>query len=142
VGSSLTLVIAVLVCQGVGFAFFSSPNMTTIMNSVPSTLVGGASALGAASRSMGMIIGMLAASVLLTLYVGDVALAAAPERFLLAMGVAYRILAVGAGLALLLSLRALLRRAGARRRADAVDGGDGEDGGDERPEGGGPAESG
>lgn len=141
-GSSLTLVVAVLVCQGVGFAFFSSPNMTTIMNSVPSTLVGGASALGAASRSMGMIIGMLAASVLLTLYVGDVALAAAPERFLLAMGVAYRILAVGAGLALLLSLRALLRRTGARRRTAAVDGGDGEDGGDERPEGGGPAESG
>jgi len=131
-GSSLTVVIPVLVCQGVGFAFFSSPNMTTIMNSVPGALVGGASALAAASRSMGMIVGMLATSVLLTLYVGDVAIPAAPERFLAAMGVVYRILAVAAGLALLLSLRGLLLRPGARRLADAG----GEESGEESGGGG------
>ncbi len=117
--SSLGLVIAVLVCQGVGFAFFSSPNMTTIMNSVGPAAVGGASALGAASRAMGMIIGMLVTSTLLTLYVGDGALADAPEGFMEAMGIAYRILAVAAGLALLLSLRSLFVGPSARLDEDA-----------------------
>ncbi len=105
--SDMRAVVAVLAAQGVGFAFFSSPNMTTIMNSVPDSAVGGASALGATSRSAGMISGMLVTSVLLALALGDVPVASAPLRFVEVMHTAYSLLAGAGALALLVSLRGL-----------------------------------
>ncbi|HFE47114.1 MAG TPA: MFS transporter [Nannocystis exedens] len=104
-GSELHAVVMVLAAQGIGFAFFSSPNMTLIMNSVPNSAVGGASALGATSRSFGMISGMLMISVLLTLALGDLPVASAPLRFIEVMHSAYSLLAVAGALALVLCLR-------------------------------------
>lgn len=50
--SSLLLVIVMLAVQGLGFALFSSPNMTIIMSSVPANALSMASALGAKARSL------------------------------------------------------------------------------------------
>src|SRR3954468_5534070 len=50
-GSPLVFVAVVLAVQGVGFAFFSSPNMTMVMNAVPPERTGIAAALSATARS-------------------------------------------------------------------------------------------
>lgn len=120
--SSVGLAIAALAAQGLGFALFSSPNMKTIMNSVPAAAIGGASALGAKSRSLGMICGMMATAVLVALSVGDAPVGDAPERFLAAMRAAYTILTVSAALALIIALRGVLGRAAEGAAAAAADG--------------------
>ncbi|MFL6573475.1 MAG: MFS transporter, partial [Burkholderiales bacterium] len=56
--SHLLHIALVLAVQGVGFAFFSSPNMTMVMNAVPPERTGIASALSATARSLGMVSGM------------------------------------------------------------------------------------
>ena len=117
--SSVSLAIAALAAQGLGFALFSSPNMKTIMNSVAPAAVGGASALGAKSRSLGMICGMMATAVLLALSLGDAKVGDAPERFLAAMHAAFTILTVSATLALVVALRGVLGRSRAPAGGEA-----------------------
>ncbi len=74
-------VVALLIIQGLGFALFSSPNMTTVMNSVSSAQSSMASALSAQSRSLGMVLGMTITTIFTSLYLGDVPVRSAPERF-------------------------------------------------------------
>src|SRR6185295_17762447 len=66
-GSPLVQVGLVLAVQGVGFAFFSSPNMTMVMNAVPPNRTSIASALSATARSLGMVSGMLIVAALVSL---------------------------------------------------------------------------
>jgi len=56
----------VLAVQGLGFAFFSSPNMTMVMNAVPPNRTSIASALSATARSLGMVSGMLIVGALIS----------------------------------------------------------------------------
>ena len=56
--SSLPQVVALLVFLGLGFALFSSPNVSMIMGSVESRYLGVASGLNASMRSLGMLTSM------------------------------------------------------------------------------------
>ena len=56
------LIIAMLVWVGLGFAFFSSPNMNTIMSSVAKTQYGLASGSAATMRVLGQIVSMTIAT--------------------------------------------------------------------------------
>jgi MFS family permease len=113
IDSSLAEVAAVLATQGLGFALFSSPNMTIIMNSAAESEVSMASALGAKSRSLGMIAGMLVTGLLIALRIGDEAVADHPVEFVGVVVTAFSILAVSNSLALLVSVVTGLRSRGA-----------------------------
>ena len=104
--SSLAMVTLVLAVQGLGFAFFSSPNMTTIMNSVSAESTSMASALAAKSRSLGMVIGMLITTVLISLNLGNDPVAQHPLRFIDIMVSAFAILAALSVAALVVSILA------------------------------------
>lgn len=98
--------------HGIGFALFSTPNMTIIMGAVPAGSLGTASALGAKARSLGMIGGMLVLAVLMASAFGSAPVQSAPAKLVAVEQSAYAALAVSGGLALALAWSA-------RRRADA-----------------------
>ncbi len=58
-GSSLWQVIALLIFLGVGFALFSSPNVSIIMGSVEPRFLGIASGLNSSMRTLGMMTSMM-----------------------------------------------------------------------------------
>ena len=103
-GSSLIHVGLVLAVQGVGFAFFSSPNMTMVMNAVPRSRSGIASALSATARSLGMVSGMLIVAALVSLNLGHEPPGADPARYVATMRTAFWILAGVTAAALAVSL--------------------------------------
>jgi MFS family permease len=104
-GSHLVFVALVLAVQGVGFAFFSSPNMTMVMNAVPRERSGIASALSATARSLGMVSGMLIVAAAVSLNLGHAPVDADPARFVETMRLSFWILAALTAAALVLSLR-------------------------------------
>jgi MFS family permease len=116
--SSLTEVVLMLMAQGLGFGFFSSPNMTTIMNSVPPERTSMVSALGAKARSLGMIAGMLVAAILISLELGEAPVAADPARFVDVMHRVFSVLVLTASLALVVCV---LGARGAREPAPSVE---------------------
>jgi MFS family permease len=103
--SGLIYVALMLALQGVGFAFFSSPNMTIIMNSVPANRRSIASALSAQARTLGMMAGMLITAAVISLYIGDEPLERNPLLFVRTMASSFIILALLSLVALGLSLR-------------------------------------
>ncbi len=103
-GSHLVFVGLVLAVQGVGFAFFSSPNMTMVMNAVPPDRTGIASALSATARSLGMVSGMLIVAALVSLNLGHDPVGADPARFVATMNTSFWILAAVTFAALAASL--------------------------------------
>lgn len=68
--SSLIFIIVIFVIMGIGFGFFSSPNTTLIMNSVPKELYGMASSLTAVMRNLGMLISMAISTFLIEHFMG------------------------------------------------------------------------
>ena len=70
IGTALPYLVAVLVVQGVGFALFSSPNMSLILHSVDADQLSMASALSAKMRSLGMVASMAIVTVFLSLFMG------------------------------------------------------------------------
>ena len=70
-GSGLVHVLAVMVFQGLGFAFFSAPNISNIMTSVVPAERGMASALSAEMRSLGMMVSMAIVTVLISVRLGN-----------------------------------------------------------------------
>jgi MFS family permease len=103
-GSHLLQVGLVLAVQGLGFAFFSSPNMKMVMNAVPPNRSSIASALSAAARSLGMVSGMLIVGALISLNLGHDPVGADPARFVATMHTSFWILATITALALAISL--------------------------------------
>ncbi|TMG42199.1 MAG: MFS transporter [Chloroflexi bacterium] len=103
-GAPLLAVGLVLAVQGVGFAFFSSPNMTMVMNAVPPERTGIAAALSASARSLGMVSGMLIVGALVSINLGHEPIGADPARFIATMHTSFWILAAVTGAALALSL--------------------------------------
>ena len=108
--SSLVFVTLMLAAHGMGFALFSSPNMTIIMNSVPPNTMSMASALGAKARSLGMVAGMLVTAILISLTIGNDPVAQHPIRFIGIMGAAYLTLAVLTAAALVVCFLPRTRR--------------------------------
>jgi MFS family permease len=92
--------------QGVGFAFFSTPNVTIIMNSVPAERRSIASALTALARTLGMMLGMLMTAAVVSLYIGDAPVGSNPELFLRTMKTSFVVLAAVSLVALAISLAA------------------------------------
>jgi len=101
--SSLVAVGAVLAVQGVGFAFFSSPNMAMVMNAVPRERSGIAAALSASARSLGMVSGMLIVGALISVNLGHQPVGADPARYIATMHLAFWVLAAVTAAALAIS---------------------------------------
>ena len=99
--SSITRAGLVVLAQGIGFGLFSSPNMATIMNSMPGSASGMASALAAKARSLGMVIGMIVTASLISLDFGDAPIEEHPARFIDTMTSVYAMLVATALLAIL-----------------------------------------
>src|SRR5712691_3736991 len=104
-GSHLLHVGLVLAVQGLGFAFFSSPNMTMVMNAVPPNRTSLASALSATARSLGMVSGMLIVGALISVNLGHDPVGADPARYVATMHTSFWILSAITAVALAISLR-------------------------------------
>lgn len=92
--SSLYWIATAVAIQGIGFAVFSSPNQTIIMNSVPPEQTSSAAALISAIRFLGMLAGMTLVVSLMSLYLGNEQVNQAPARFMQTMTTAFWILAL------------------------------------------------
>lgn len=89
------VIILILVWVGLGFALFSSPNMSTIMGSVERTRYGQASGLAASMRVFGQIISMSVVTLLFTLYFGNLTVEAVEgSLFITAMRIGFLIFAL------------------------------------------------
>jgi len=64
----LSTIVLILVCQGIGFAFFSSPNNNMIMSSVSADLYGIASGIMATGRVLGMSLSLATTAVVFNLF--------------------------------------------------------------------------
>lgn len=71
--SSNSFIFAALLLMGLGFALFSSPNMTTVMGSVEPKFFGIASSLVSTMRTIGMLTAMTIITLILSVFMGDVA---------------------------------------------------------------------
>jgi len=82
-------VAAMLVLLGVGFAFFSSPNVSVIMGSVEPRYLGVASGLNSSMRTLGMMASMSIITLIFSmLMAGQPVTAATQPQFLLSMRIA------------------------------------------------------
>lgn len=70
-GSTLTIIIVTLAFLGVGFALFSSPNVSVIMGSVPPRYLGVASGLSSSMRTLGMMTSMTIITIIFSILMGD-----------------------------------------------------------------------
>ena len=104
-GSGLAHILAVMVFQGLGFAFFSAPNISNIMTSVGPAERGMASALSAEMRSLGMMVSMAIVTVLISVRLGTAAISSVPERYLSVMTLVFISFSVLTALGVLASLR-------------------------------------
>ncbi len=64
----LSTIVLILICQGIGFAFFSSPNNNMIMSSVSADLYGIASGIMATGRVLGMSLSLSTTAVVFNLF--------------------------------------------------------------------------
>ncbi len=106
-------VLVVLVIMGLGFAAFSTPNMTTVMGSVGPRHYGIAASLVATMRSIGMLTAMTITTLLLSMFMGDaeVSTATAPG-FLKTMHTAFIIFALLSLVGILFSMARMERAPG------------------------------
>jgi MFS family permease len=104
---SLPLLIFSLVMHGIGFALFSSPNMTVIMSNAPRKHMAMTSAMSAQMRSLGMVFSMMLITVFLVFNLGSRGLTAenAVTGLLLTMSSALGLISILALLALLTAWR-------------------------------------
>ena len=101
----MPLLLAILVCQGLGFAMFSSPNMAIIMNSVSPSEYGVASALAANLRTLGMVFSMIIITVFLSIFLGDQMIDTHPSQFVSALRLSFLVFALFAGTGVILSFK-------------------------------------
>jgi MFS family permease len=67
---SMTLIVVSLVAHGLGFALFSSPNMTVIMGQAPRERTAMASALAAQMRGLGMVCALMLITGFMSVHLG------------------------------------------------------------------------
>ena len=78
--TSLAFIVPCLLLNGIGFAFFSSPNTNAIMSSVDRRFYGVASAMTATMRMTGQIFSMGTAMLLFALYLGQAPITAGNQH--------------------------------------------------------------
>lgn len=81
--SPVWIIIVLLIWVGLGFAFFSSPNMNTIMSSVDKTQLGLASGSAATMRVIGQITSMTIATLFFAGMLGGQAIETVPDHLFL-----------------------------------------------------------
>ena len=69
--TGLAVILTILILLGIGFGFFSSPNMTAIMSSVRPKYYGTASSMVGTMRTQGMLVSMAIVTLIITHYLGD-----------------------------------------------------------------------
>ena len=79
----LFMIVLLLIWVGFGFAFFSSPNMNTIMSSVNKTQYGIASGTAATMRVIGQITSMTIATLFFAVLLGSTPVEAVPDHVFL-----------------------------------------------------------
>lgn len=90
--SSLALVFSTLCLLGLGFALFSSPNVSVIMGSVPQRYLGIASGLNSSMRTLGMLTSMTLITIIFSLLMGGAPVTAETQGlFLTSMRVALQL---------------------------------------------------
>jgi MFS family permease len=77
--SSIPFIVATLLFNGVGFAFFSSPNTNAVMSSVDRPFLGVASGTNGTMRATGMVFSMGIVMLAFALYMGRVEIT--PEQY-------------------------------------------------------------
>ncbi|MHA1551028.1 MAG: MFS transporter [Candidatus Heimdallarchaeaceae archaeon] len=105
VNSPLVLIIMSLLCGGIGFGLFSSPNANSIMSSVPRETYGVASALVGTMRTIGQTMSIGIVTLLFTIILGD-STPGAPnysEQFLKSTKIAFIIFSSIAFISLIIS---------------------------------------
>ena len=80
----LPLVFAMLVLLGLGFALFSSPNMSVILGSVPPRHLGMATGLSSSMRTLGMMTSMTIITIVLSMRMGGAPVTTATQPAFLA----------------------------------------------------------
>jgi len=70
-GNALVLIVVTLVSHGVGFAVFSSPNMTVIMGSAPRERTAMVSALASQMRTLGMVCALMLITAFMAVHLGS-----------------------------------------------------------------------
>jgi len=89
VETSITLIMAMLVILGSGFALFSSPNVSVIMGSVPPRYLGVASGLNSTMRTLGMMGSMTIITIIFSIVMSGQAVTLQTQpQFLFSMHVA------------------------------------------------------
>lgn len=110
-------VLTVLVTMGLGFALFSTPNMTTVMGSVGQRHYGIASSLVATMRSIGMLTAMTITTLLLSMFMGDAKVSAATAPgFLQTMHTAFMIFALLSVVGIIFSMARVEQTPGPNRK--------------------------
>ena len=92
--TSIETLMLILVILGFGFAFFSSPNLTTVMNSVEPKHYGIAASLSATMRTLGMLTAMASISFMLSLFMNGASASAAPDAYMSSMQTGFTIFTV------------------------------------------------
>ena len=71
--TSIMLIMVMLATLGLGFALFSSPNISVIMGSVPPRYLGVASGLNSTMRTLGMMGSMTIITIIFSIFMADLA---------------------------------------------------------------------
>jgi EmrB/QacA subfamily drug resistance transporter len=69
--TSISLIMLMLATLGLGFALFSSPNISVIMGSVPPRYLGVASGLNSTMRTLGMMASMTIITIIFSIFMAD-----------------------------------------------------------------------
>ena len=70
-GTSIGFIIAALVCGGIAYGIFSTPNTNAIMSSVDKKLLGVASGAASTMRTFGMTLSMGIVMIVFSIFIGD-----------------------------------------------------------------------
>lgn len=92
--TTLPTLLMILALLGLGFSFFSTPNLTVIMTCVEPKHYGVAASLSATMRTLGMLTAMSAISFILSLFMGRQSVSQSPEAFISALQTGFTIFTV------------------------------------------------
>ena len=107
----VALIMVMLAILGLGFALFSSPNISVIMGSVPTRYLGVASGLNSTMRTLGMMASMTIITTTFSIFMGDHAITPQTQpQFLLSMHTALLAFSVLCFVGIFFSLARIRRR--------------------------------
>lgn len=82
--TQVAMIMVILVTLGLGFAFFSSPNISVIMGSIEPRYLGVASGLNSTMRTLGMMASMTVITIIFSIFMGEQAVTLSTQAQFLA----------------------------------------------------------